>query len=112
MEEYERRNQDYNDILNRMIFAKQQKHIKDHEYVFSCLKYNLKRSSLDRQIYWFGDLNYRITDMQTDQVKKLLEANEFEKLLKFDQLKRQHEKKKVFVNFKEGTQSLLWYTIS
>ena len=40
--------------------------------------------------------------MQTDQVKKLLEAKEFETLIMFDQLKRQHEKKRVFVNFKEG----------
>ncbi|RWS08740.1 inositol polyphosphate 5-phosphatase OCRL-1-like protein [Dinothrombium tinctorium] len=87
VEEFERRNQDYHDICNRMVFNqfKPPKFIKDHD-----------------QIYWFGDLNYRLTDLSTDSVIKLLEAKEYHLLLQHDQLKIQHNAMKVFVGFNEG----------
>ncbi|XP_053209515.1 inositol polyphosphate 5-phosphatase OCRL-like isoform X2 [Panonychus citri] len=87
VEEYERRNQDYNDICNRMIFSqfKPPKYIKDHD-----------------QVYWFGDLNYRLMDLNRDQVKNMLEAKAFEELLKHDQLRDQWRLKRIFHNFKEG----------
>lgn len=87
VEEYERRNQDYNDICNRMIFSqfKPPKYIKDHD-----------------QVYWFGDLNYRLMDLNRDQVKRMLEEKAFDELLKHDQLRDQWRLKRIFHNFKEG----------
>ncbi|RWS22603.1 Type II inositol-1:4:5-trisphosphate 5-phosphatase-like protein, partial [Leptotrombidium deliense] len=87
VEEFERRNQDYNDICNRMTFTQfnPPKFIKDHN-----------------QIYWFGDLNYRLMDLTSDQVRKLLESHEYSRVLQHDQLKIQHNAMKVFVGFNEG----------
>lgn len=86
-EGYERRNQDYNDICARMNFTQfiPPKSIKDHD-----------------QIFWLGDLNYRICSMNADQVKKFIELNEFGLLMEHDQLKQQHKLKRVFVGYKEG----------
>lgn len=55
--EFERRNQDYHDICSRMVFGQfnPPKTIKDHD-----------------MIYWLGDLNYRITDLEATDVKELL----------------------------------------
>ena len=62
MTEVERRNQDYQDICNRMIFQNfiPAKTIKDHD-----------------MIYWVGDLNYRIEDrdgMDAGVVKNIIKA--------------------------------------
>ncbi|XP_057654455.1 inositol polyphosphate 5-phosphatase OCRL isoform X1 [Diorhabda carinulata] len=85
VEEYERRNQDYKDINARMNFKRSPQAIKDHE-----------------QIYWLGDLNYRITDLTTSQVKTLLTRNEMPDLLKVDQLNQQKEKGNVLLDYQEG----------
>ena len=55
--EFERRNQDYHDICSRMVFGQfnPPKTIKDHDMIF-----------------WLGDLNYRITDLEATDVKELL----------------------------------------
>ncbi len=85
--EFERRNQDYHDICSRMSFQQfvPPKAIKDHDV-----------------IYWLGDLNYRITDLDTDAVKDMLKANNLTELLSFDQFRQQKLSKKIFQGFKEG----------
>ncbi|KAF4525098.1 hypothetical protein B566_EDAN006320 [Ephemera danica] len=87
VEEYERRNQDFHDICSRLSFANflPPKGIKDHDH-----------------IYWLGDLNYRITDMDPNRVKELVNQNEFAEALERDQLKLQHEKKIIFDGYLEG----------
>ncbi|CAH1122568.1 unnamed protein product [Ceutorhynchus assimilis] len=85
VEEFERRNQDYKDIDTRINFRKSPHEIKDHD-----------------QIYWLGDLNYRITDLNTSQVKTLLQRSEMNTLLKVDQLNQQKERGRVLVNYIEG----------
>ncbi|CAG9862346.1 unnamed protein product [Phyllotreta striolata] len=85
VEEFERRNQDYKDINARMNFRKSPQAIKDHE-----------------QIYWLGDLNYRITELTTTQVKTLLLRNEMVTLLKADQLNQQKERGNVLLDYEEG----------
>lgn len=87
VEECERRNQDYNDICARIAFNqfKPPKFIKNHDH-----------------IYWTGDMNYRIMDLDTDQVKVLIERKCFPVLLEHDQLTIQQSLKKVFVGFIEG----------
>ncbi|XP_018562659.1 inositol polyphosphate 5-phosphatase OCRL-1 [Anoplophora glabripennis] len=85
VEEYERRNQDYKDINARMNFKKNPQAIKDHD-----------------QVYWLGDLNYRITDLTTTQVKTLLSRQEITTLLKADQLNQQKERGNVLLDYVEG----------
>lgn len=89
VEEYERRNQDFRDICSRTRFvqpSQQAKAIKDHD-----------------QIYWLGDLNYRITELDPTSVKKFVEENNFAPVLEWDQLKQQHKLHQVFSGYTEGT---------
>ena len=53
-------------------------------------------------MFWLGDLNYRINDLDADQVKLLIDTNNLAKLLELDQLKLQMEQQKCFVGFQEG----------
>nr|CAI5866899.1 unnamed protein product [Callosobruchus analis] len=85
VEEFERRNQDYKDINARMNFRRSPLAIKDHE-----------------QVYWLGDLNYRITDLTTAQVKTLLARNEMTTLLRADQLNQQKERGNVLLDYTEA----------
>ncbi|XP_041988020.1 type II inositol 1,4,5-trisphosphate 5-phosphatase [Aricia agestis] len=89
VEEYERRNQDFRDISNRVRFVQPNqlpKAIKDHD-----------------QVYWLGDLNYRITELDPLKVKKLIDDNNFAPVIEFDQLKQQHKLSTVFAGYTEGT---------
>ncbi|TRY74769.1 hypothetical protein TCAL_09197 [Tigriopus californicus] len=85
--EFERRNQDYHDICARMVFQNfvPTKSIKDHD-----------------QIFWLGDLNYRITDLDTATVKELLQENNIPDLLLSDQFLQQRKQRRVFTGYKEG----------
>lgn len=87
MEECERRNQDYNDICARISFSqfKPPKYIKNHDH-----------------IYWMGDMNYRIMDLDSEQVKALADKKCYSILMEHDQLTIQNKLKKVFVGFTEG----------
>ncbi len=90
--ECERRNQDYHDICARMLF--QQFHppraIKDHDMV-----------------YWLGDLNYRITDLEAPEVKEVLRRNGLRELQASDQFVQQRALKKIFVGYHEGEVNFL-----
>ncbi len=85
--ECERRNQDYHDICARMQFAqfRPARGIKDHDMV-----------------YWLGDLNYRIADMDAAEVKESLKANELKELMASDQFFQQRAMRKIFVGYREG----------
>lgn len=50
-----------------------------------------------RQIYWLGDLNYRITDLTTNHVRTLVAQKEYDTLLKVDQLSQQRERGNVLL---------------
>ena len=41
-----------------------------------------------RMIFWMGDLNYRFDDLDPDQVKKLTDDLEYEKLYSSDQVSK------------------------
>lgn len=43
-------------------------------------------------VFWIGDLNYRITDLELEKVKELIKENKLEELHKVDQLKQQMER--------------------
>nr|CAD7404135.1 unnamed protein product [Timema cristinae] len=87
VEEFERRNQDYHDICSRMSFTRflPPKSIKDHD-----------------QVYWLGDLNYRITDRDAKEVKDFIDEGNFDVVLQYDQLNQQHKLRNVFVGYREG----------
>ncbi|KAG2460752.1 I5P2 phosphatase, partial [Polypterus senegalus] len=89
-EEYERRNQDFRDICSRLTFRS-----------FDPVLPNLPIMKHDT-VLWFGDLNYRISDVDVEQVKKLIDERDFKTLYKYDQLKKQMEEKAVFDGFTEG----------
>ncbi len=40
-------------------------------------------------VYWIGDLNYRITDLDLDLVKENIRLNKFEELYQADQLRHE-----------------------
>lgn len=87
-EEFERRNQDYRDIQSKLEFNGSYGtfSITDHEAVF-----------------WLGDLNYRISDLDTEHVRRLADEGKYEELLANDQLIKQQKEKKCFNGFEEGS---------
>lgn len=54
------------------------------------------------QVYWFGDLNYRITELDAPSVKRLIETNSYDAILVHDQLKQNCKAERVFEKYKEG----------
>lgn len=85
-EEFERRNQDVKDINARLQFNKFDPPltISEHDIVF-----------------WFGDLNYRIGDLESETVKRLLRQGELTELMKRDQLYREMSGGRLFNGYKE-----------
>uniref|UniRef100_A0A8C4ZMP3 phosphoinositide 5-phosphatase n=1 Tax=Gadus morhua TaxID=8049 RepID=A0A8C4ZMP3_GADMO len=90
IEEYERRNQDYRDICSRLQFRL----LDLSRPPLNIMKHNV--------VLWVGDLNYRISDLDVDQVKELITKNDYETLHNYDQLKRQLDEEAVFEGFIEG----------
>ncbi|KAM4601381.1 type II inositol 1,4,5-trisphosphate 5-phosphatase isoform 2-T2 [Polymixia lowei] len=87
IEEYERRNQDYRDICSRLQF-------RHTDPPLTIMRHNV--------VLWLGDLNYRISDLEVENVKDLITKKDFETLHNHDQLKRQIDEEAVFVGFVEG----------
>ncbi|XP_071239418.1 type II inositol 1,4,5-trisphosphate 5-phosphatase-like isoform X1 [Salvelinus alpinus] len=90
IEEYERRNQDYKDICSRLLFRQHDPALAP----LAIMKHDV--------VLWLGDLNYRLSDLDVDNVKDLIAKKDFETLHSYDQLKRQIDEKAVFVGFVEG----------
>uniref|UniRef100_A0A4W6DHQ3 phosphoinositide 5-phosphatase n=1 Tax=Lates calcarifer TaxID=8187 RepID=A0A4W6DHQ3_LATCA len=90
IEEYERRNQDYKDICSRLQFRQ----LDPTQPPLTIMKHDV--------VLWIGDLNYRISELDVDNVKELISKKDFETLHSYDQLKRQIDEEAVFVGFVEG----------
>ncbi|XP_066573847.1 type II inositol 1,4,5-trisphosphate 5-phosphatase isoform X2 [Amia ocellicauda] len=90
IEEYERRNQDFREICSRLLFRQLDPTLPP----LTIMKHNV--------VLWLGDLNYRISELEVEEVKKYIENEQFDKLYKYDQLKRQIDQQAVFVGFNEG----------
>ena len=86
-DELERRNQDYRDISSKMRFKQfvPPLVIDDHDLVF-----------------WLGDLNYRINDLDIDKVKQMVKKSMFKDLMAYDQLHRQLGRTDVFKDYSEA----------
>ncbi|XP_013418974.1 inositol polyphosphate 5-phosphatase OCRL-1 [Lingula anatina] len=90
MEEYERRNQDYRDINSRLQFR-------------DLLGYDNPQSITDHdRIFWLGDLNYRISGLDLERVKKECDAGNYSVLYEYDQLIQQRSLKNVFLDYEEA----------
>ncbi|CAG0918022.1 unnamed protein product [Notodromas monacha] len=87
VEECERRNQDFHDICSRLSFSNfmPPKTIKHHD-----------------QIFWFGDLNYRIVGIESNAAKAKIDAGNWSELWSKDQLKQQQKDGKSFMGFNEA----------
>ncbi|XP_070572000.1 phosphatidylinositol 4,5-bisphosphate 5-phosphatase A-like isoform X2 [Ptychodera flava] len=86
LEGWAQRNKDYVNIINDQYFeACSTKGILDHDYVI-----------------WLGDLNYRIADLKTEDVKEVIARNELHILKYKDQLCLSKDAGDVFKDFSEG----------
>ncbi|XP_071608841.1 type II inositol 1,4,5-trisphosphate 5-phosphatase-like [Heliangelus exortis] len=90
IEEYKRRNQDFQDICSRMQFRQSDPNLAS----LTIAKHDV--------ILWLGDLNYRLEDLDVAKVKQLVEEIAFPELWQYDQLKRQMNANAVFEGFTEG----------
>ncbi|CAG0878832.1 unnamed protein product [Darwinula stevensoni] len=54
------------------------------------------------QIYWLGDLNYRLEDVDYGDALDMIKQRAYEKLLVHDQLKQQQNLQRAFQGFQEG----------
>ncbi|XP_064394235.1 phosphatidylinositol 3,4,5-trisphosphate 5-phosphatase 2-like [Halichondria panicea] len=85
-----RRNQNYHDILKGMGALKHK---------------NLSQFDLTNQfthMFFLGDLNYRIDQLSATEIVDYAKKNDHFSIFSDDQLKREMEKKKVFVGFDES----------
>ena len=53
-------------------------------------------------MFWLGDLNYRLSDLDTQEVKDLLAEGNLAALLECDQFRQQRQQRKVFTGYNEG----------
>ena len=88
----EKRNSDFRSTRQRLRFQLQQ----DAQNDF----YDIENDH--DAVFWFGDLNYRLDNLGLREAFQMIYANEFEELLKFDQLSLQRAKSRVFDNYIEG----------
>ncbi|KAK2410201.1 type IV inositol polyphosphate 5-phosphatase [Trifolium repens] len=85
----QRRNSDVHEILQRTRFS-------------SAFDIDQPQTiSLHDQIFWFGDLNYRI-NMSDGEVRKLVDLKKWDKLMSHDQLSNELCNGHVFEGWKEG----------
>ncbi|KAK6782975.1 hypothetical protein RDI58_020771 [Solanum bulbocastanum] len=87
----QRRNSDVNEIMRRTHFSS----------IFDTDTDEPQTIPSHDQIFWFGDLNYRIS-MADAEVRKLVANKQWDELLNSDQLHKELQKGHVFAGWKEG----------
>ncbi|KAL7166912.1 hypothetical protein ACSBR2_037555 [Camellia fascicularis] len=86
----QRRNSDVHEILKRTCFS-------------SVLDFDQPQTiPAHDQIFWFGDLNYRL-NMLDAEVRKLVAEKQWDELLNNDQLRKELRRGRVFDGWKEGS---------
>uniref|UniRef100_A0A803PN73 Inositol polyphosphate-related phosphatase domain-containing protein n=1 Tax=Cannabis sativa TaxID=3483 RepID=A0A803PN73_CANSA len=86
----QKRNSDVNEIIRRTRFTSS---VFDGEQPLTIPSHD--------QIFWFGDLNYRL-NMLDHEVRKLVSLKRWDELLKTDQLTKELRRGHVFEGWKEG----------
>jgi len=100
-ENVSRRNQDFSEVLRRIVFTEEKS---QYSNLSALLFANESTITIPDQdlVVWLGDLNYRI-DLPLEEVIRRLEAKDWVALLKHDQLNQALEKAHgAFLNFNEG----------
>jgi len=94
--EVDRRNQDYQQIMTGL----------QQEFISRGLKIN---DTTDRnrtlgcdQVFWVGDLNYRLNELDANDVKTSLHSGKYQQLFLYDQLNIERRKRRCFEGFEEG----------
>ncbi|KAL3330956.1 hypothetical protein AABB24_034657 [Solanum stoloniferum] len=87
----QRRNSDVNEIMRRTRFSS----------IFDTDTDEPQTIPSHDQIFWFGDLNYRIS-MADAEVRKLVANKQWDELLNSDQLHKELQNGHVFAGWKEG----------
>ncbi|KAL3361886.1 hypothetical protein AABB24_014644 [Solanum stoloniferum] len=87
----QRRNSDVNEIMRRTHFSS----------IFDTDTDEPQTIPSHDQIFWFGDLNYRIS-MADAEVRKLVANKQWDELLNSDQLHKELQNGHVFAGWKEG----------
>nr|CAH8865312.1 unnamed protein product [Trichobilharzia regenti] len=91
-----RRNEDFKEIVRKMslLLPINQKN----------LSFPVRKSyiSIHDVIFVFGDMNYRITGLHSDNVRRLIQQKRYSTLLRNDELLKQLNTKKIFQGFRES----------
>lgn len=97
----EKRNSDYRATKMRLKFIDE---VKQAAAALSGLDEEQYKFDLDDHdaIFWFGDLNYRVDKMSITDSFKHIYANNFDYLIKYDQLSSEREMRRVFEDYQEG----------
>ncbi|KAK6947458.1 hypothetical protein RJ641_000931 [Dillenia turbinata] len=85
----QKRNADVYEILRRTCFSS----VFESDQAQTILSHD--------QIFWFGDLNYRL-NMSDTEIRKLVARKQWEKLINHDQLNTELQRAQVFDGWKEG----------
>ena len=120
------RNQDYHLILEKLVFKRQAylsgvEEIVDYSEINAYDDYISTSTNMNKtwqdlrffwdkdlkildhsQIFWLGDLNYRIDDINYEDIIECVENNRIQPLLERDQLFAEKRKGNVFEGFEEG----------
>ncbi|KAJ8905797.1 hypothetical protein NDN08_002302 [Rhodosorus marinus] len=100
-ENVSRRNQDFSEVLRRIVFTEEKA---QYSNLSALLFANESTITIPDQdlVVWLGDLNYRL-DLPLEDVVRSVEAEDWETLLKHDQLNQALKSAHgAFLNFKEG----------
>ena len=108
--EIEKRNEDFHHISHRLEFGQGEgEEAKDSdprriEVIVVSTYTELCTAAQDHRMrFWLGDLNYRLNDLRTEEVKKLLADNKLARLVQdHDQLVQERLSGAVFVGWSEG----------
>lgn len=104
------RNMDWQTILEASVFPPNGRSLTDptdirpYSASYKAIKTSLTLSLANHDIFWAGDLNYRITsDIEDEDIFAVVKADNWVSLRGMDQLNQEREKGNVFAAFQEGT---------
>ncbi|XVE68026.1 hypothetical protein DITRI_Ditri09bG0035200 [Diplodiscus trichospermus] len=88
-----RRNHQVSEIFRRTCFPRSAKD-DDNLHPLTILGHD--------RIFWFGDLNYRLYNLEDNSARNLINKQDWKALQEFDQLRREQEDGGVFQGWREG----------
>ncbi len=98
------RNLDYLTILQKLVYNQQNPELKQISIWNPIHTISARDLSIEEHdnIFWLGDLNYRIDELDYSTIIEKIEQNDLMNLLEYDQLLNEMKTNKIFHNFQEG----------